>query len=275
MKKMSIEEVQSVCFELLKHVDAFCKEKKIAYFLDGGTLIGAARHGGFIPWDDDLDIIMPRPDYERFVNEYEDSDQYRLYAPFRHSCYRTHARLCEMKRTFFGQEAAVWTLENPGVGIDILPLDGAPDSKEEYDKVLEHLRNLQAGIFEYRRKRWRKFRKTPMGFLKDCIHFAGFLFRLPRRDSYITRNVAEIERIRRALPYETATLCGYPVVEGRAKYLRKDWYSSAIEMDFCGEKFPVPVGYDERLTAEYGDWRTPPPVSQRSGHKSWKMWWRD
>lgn len=277
MKKMSVQEIQEVGLDVLRHIDGFCKEHRISYFLDSGTLLGAARHGGFIPWDDDVDILVPRPDYDRFVREYQDSERYKLYAPTRHNCFLSYARLCEMQRTFFQQENA-WTREAPGVGVDIFPLDGAPDSREEYDNVLAKLRNLQTDVFALRARRtqWRKFRKTPAGFLKDCLHFAAFLFRRCLRGRFIRKKLAEIDRLRRKWPYETATLCGYAVLQGKVKYLPKAWFAKSLEMEFCGEKFPVPVGYDERLTAEYGDWRTPIPESERGGHSGLQsMWWRD
>ena len=74
MTEMTIEEIQKVSLEILRHIDSFCREHNIQYFLDSGTLIGAARHKGFIPWDDDMDIRMPRPDYERFISEFVDEN---------------------------------------------------------------------------------------------------------------------------------------------------------------------------------------------------------
>ena len=66
MKEMSLREVQLGCFEILKDVHVFCVSNNIRYSLAYGTLLGAIRHKGFIPWDDDIDIIMPKPDYDRF-----------------------------------------------------------------------------------------------------------------------------------------------------------------------------------------------------------------
>ena len=70
MKQIFIEEMRKLQISILLYVHDFCKENNIRYSLSGGTLLGAVRHKGYIPWDDDIDIMMPRPDYERFVNEF-------------------------------------------------------------------------------------------------------------------------------------------------------------------------------------------------------------
>ena len=71
MKEMTIQEIQQVTLEILKDVHEFCVDNNIRYSLSGGTLLGAIRHNGFIPWDDDADIQLPRPDYDRFIRTYQ------------------------------------------------------------------------------------------------------------------------------------------------------------------------------------------------------------
>ena len=78
MRKMTLQEIQTVNLELMKDIHAFCVKNNIHYSLAYGSLIGAVRHKGFIPWDDDIDIMMPRPDFERFSHEYKSEKGYRL-----------------------------------------------------------------------------------------------------------------------------------------------------------------------------------------------------
>ena len=280
MKKMEIREIQAVTLEILRNIDKFCRERGIRYFLDSGTLLGAARHGGFIPWDDDADLVMPRPDYERFISEYVDSDEYRLYSPSRQNCFLPYSRLCEMKRTYFKQ-VSIWTREEPGVGIDIIPLDGAPDSVEEYDKLSEKIVKLRNRVWGLRsiisKRAGFHFRRTLWGFAKDCVHFLVRKIRELNPEFFIRRNLLKFRQLRLKYPYDISNNCFYIVVNyGRRKYWRKEWFADVAYLDFCGEKYPVPIGWEMRLRTEYGDWKTPPPESERVGHESCQtMWWRD
>ena len=279
MRKMDIREIQDISLEMLRHIDEFCRNHGIRYFLDSGTLLGAARSGKFILWDDDADIVMPRPDYDRFVREYEDTEKFRLFAPSRGNCYLHYARLCEMEKTYFKQKLR-WTFEDPGVGVDILPMDGAPDSLEEYDKFQALIVKVRNKIWKLRqvisKKTW-ALRSDWFGFTKDCAHWAIWVF-LRINFSWMMRlNLWRIRRLRLKYPYETSAHCFYiAVITGRKKYWHHDWFADVDYLDLCGEKFPAPAGYDERLTAEYGDWRTPPPESSRLSHEcNQTMWWRD
>ena len=80
MREMTLEEIQQVSLEILKDVHRFCVENDIKYSLCYGTLLGAIRHNGFIPWDDDIDIMMPRPEYDRFIRLYQSEKGYKLFA---------------------------------------------------------------------------------------------------------------------------------------------------------------------------------------------------
>ncbi len=280
MRPMSVKEVQEVSLEILKRLDAFCRERGIRYFLDSGTLLGAARHKGFIPWDDDADVVMPRPDYERFVKEFPDSGEYKLFSPSRGNCFVPYSRLCEMRRTYFKQES-LWTYEAPGVGVDVIPMDGAPDDPEEFDRTVERIKKPRAVL-------WRirycispisspRFRKRPFGFAKDVVHFLKWAWDRASFSRLLRRSMDEIRRIRLLRDYEKCDRCYYiAVTVGRGKYWRREWFDKSVEMDFCGCTFLAPAGYDERLTAEYGDWRTPPSKADRMTHeRDQKMMWRE
>lgn len=277
MKAMTVEEIQDVSLRMLKHIKEFCAEHKIRWWLSDGTLLGAIRHHGFIPWDDDTDISMPRPDYDRFLKEYVDSEKYKLYAPERGNSYMTFARVCEMKETQMSSKA-LWTYERPGVCIDILPLDGCSSDEKEYLDSATQIVEARKRLIAYRRSFSPiTFRHSPMGFAKDVVHAVGNLLRrltIQWAAPSFTRKIREIRtRFDYASSVHCTTVIGWSNL--RKRWLKR-WFETLVEVDFCGERFPVPVGYDGRLTAEYGDYMTPPPKSEQMVHAGWQtMWWRN
>lgn len=278
MRAMTTKEIQDVGFEVLKHIDSFCKEHGIQYFLDSGTLLGAARHEGFIPWDDDIDIRMPRPDYERFIREFIDSDKFKLYSPSRGNSYLTYARVCEMQATFFKQTSP-WTDESPGLGVDVFPLDGASDSLDEYLALAPKVCKAISQVYWLRSLQnfRRKFRGDVYGFLKDTVHcVVEGLAKLNLR-YLLKRSIRKVEHLRQIYKYGQTMHCFSSILTmtERGRW-ETEWFSDVVYLNLCGEKFPAPIGWEQRLTAEYGDWRTPPPESERIGHAAYQtMYWRD
>ena len=122
MDELSLQELKDIEFNLLKEFRAFCNENGIRFFLAYGTLLGAIRYKGFIPWDDDIDVLVPREDYNKLIRIFRDSDKYRLYSFERNQKYGyPFAKLCDMstrKIEFYFEP-----LVDYGVDIDIFPLD--------------------------------------------------------------------------------------------------------------------------------------------------------
>ena len=107
VKVLTLKEIQTESLGILKDIHSFCIKHDIKYSVVGGTLLGAVRHQGFIPWDDDIDLMMPREDYERFCRIYC-SEQYRLFSCHNdRSCKIAYARVCDMNRTLVLEQA--WT----------------------------------------------------------------------------------------------------------------------------------------------------------------------
>lgn len=98
---MTLKEIQNVSLDILKDLHKFCVENNINYTLCGGTLLGAIRHNGFIPWDDDVDVAMPRPDYERFIKEFHSEKGYILKArgASDDDTFMAYARICDIEKT--------------------------------------------------------------------------------------------------------------------------------------------------------------------------------
>ena len=278
MVRMTINEIQSISFDILKHVNSFCQQRHLTYFLDSGTLLGAAREKGFIPWDDDVDIMMPRPEYDKFEREFVDSDEYKLYSYGRGNSYLPYMRVCDMKKTFFGQHV-LWTRDSPGVGIDIFPLDGAPSSPEQYALLAEKIGRAINKIIRLRVAITgrRAFRRSVFGFTKDYLHWMADLYLKCTFRAKIDRAFKELNDLRVSNDYRRSENCFHLLIPGRLRrYWKRSWFEQTEWLDFCGYKLPAPIGYAERLSAEYGDWNTPPPASERMGHATNQtMYWRD
>lgn len=276
MKKMTTEEVQRVNLEILCHLKEFCAEHKIKWWLSDGTLLGAVRHHGFIPWDDDADISMPREDYDRFIREYKNNETYHLYAPELHNCYLNYARLCEMKRTFFGQHLR-WTFDEPGIGIDILPLDGCPDEYEKYVRFASILVDNRRTILRLRHSfSSLSYRLSPLGFIKDVCHNLRKIIDRVGVKSRLERLLAKDIRVRTMYGLNEHEHCSHVLgVTDDRKFWRTEWFVDTKLTDFCGVEMPIPVGYEGRLRSEYGDYLKLPPESERVDHALQQtMFWK-
>lgn len=267
MRVMRIDEIHAVNLEILRHVKAFCQQHGIRWFLSDGTLIGAVREHGFIPWDDDVDITMPRPDYDRFIREYRDSPRFKLYAHERGNALLSYARLCEMERTVF-KSTLPWTVESPGVGIDVFPIDGCSTDEKKHEENYWRIIRLRNRLLWWRTiMRKSGVRLNFAGFVKDIVHILMHSL-LPFFSPYIRRLPARIRKLRLEYGFESSEYCFSALIDEpcRLKRWRREWFDTAIEWEFCGERFPIPVGYDGRLRTEYGDYMTPPPALSRTTH---------
>ena len=288
MKEMTLDEIHAVNLIVLKEIDRFCREKNIRYGLAYGTLIGAIRHKGFIPWDDDSDIVMPREDYDRFVKEYVDSDKFRLYAPEKHNSWLPYGRLCEMKDTFFGQKSP-WTKEKPGIGVDIFPMEDTYDDPQMHAKIINKFCELRSATLRARYthvimpdRDIPSIRKTLIENFK-CL--CRIIIRGPKRviKSLFADKISNetIYNFLSAINNHSITNSSYCsnlrcVVYTDKERIKKDWIQTYKPTEFCGEELMIPVASHEILTNYYGDYMKLPPESDRRVHtKNQIMYWRD
>lgn len=161
-KELSLSEQQEILLEIMKDIDSFCRANGIRYSLSDGTMLGAVRHGGFIPWDDDADLCMPREDFDKFVKTYK-SDKYHLLL-------NTHT---EEEVFFYGfakindpstfGATSYRNLSKYGVAVDIFPLEPVPEDEKERAKYTHKIRSLHNRLYH-------RHRKDPISIIKSYRH---------------------------------------------------------------------------------------------------------
>ncbi len=274
MREMTLKDVQNVSLDILKDVHEFCVENDIKYTLFSGTLIGAIRHHGFIPWDDDLDIAFTRPEYEKFVKSYHSKRGYKLFARERQGkdVYIAYARVCEMEKTFVDDSHWPWTKEKKGIWIDVFPLDGADEDIEKarlfskknhkvwkYGIYLRHLHTTY-------RKQW------PLRF--KLFWIVGHLLYLHKYTKIWDKHITLCKTIpfNEAKCYSHWAWAGW----GMREYYKTSAFSDYLLVPFEDGQFYVMKGYDGALRAKYGDFMTLPPVEDRTpSHSGYKYYWKE
>lgn len=250
------KKIWTVLLDLMIEFDSLCKRHGFTYFLEAGSLLGAIRHKGFIPWDDDVDVLMPRDDYNRFVNlSNEFKYPYFLQTPYTDEGYfYSFAKIRNSNTTALNQMFAFQKF-NHGMWLSIFPIDNwsVEGGEERYAKIKE----LNIDNSTYMRI------SNPFLSEKDK----------ERVNNYCGRNpfdtIKELDRIAQEcnkVPTTYVTVGSTAVIS----YSRKLWYaedfSEAIDWDFEGFKFPIPVGYDRFLKIMYGDYMKLPPIEERGKH---------
>lgn len=248
--------------DLLFVFTELCRKHGLKYYAANGTLLGAVRHHGFIPWDDDVDVMMPRPDYEKFLKAAADelSFPYLLHLTDTEGIYRkNYARLRNCNTTALTE--ADWGRSScQGIFIDIFPMDLRPVSDTAWflQKCSLRLQDILIWIYVYHFSPNRLFdliENIIWRIMKVTVKASGYLRMLKRYERTRTR-------------YNNSGSDTYYVeVHGLNFYLYPaEYFRDSLNMDFNGISLCVPSGYKEILTGLYGDYSTLPPVSKRGQH---------
>lgn len=247
----AMKQVWAVELDLLCEFDRVCKKLGLRYFLDSGTLLGAVRDGRFIPWDDDIDVIMLREDYDRLTalgpaefkepmflqNAYTDIDYRRGLSQLRRS-----------DTTFILEREVEKRLPfNQGICIDIFVLDGlAPEGEVE-----RHFAEKQA------------VRKQIGDLAKQPGHDPMAVRKLFRQYDGICKRYADAELL--------DTVMWKPDTQ-KLVYVKREWFSKSVELEFEGHLFPAPIGYHEVMAQYYGpDYMTPRTLPSDHGGVIWDV----
>lgn len=281
MKKITtLEELHKIELDMFLDVVKFCDDNNITYYLSGGTLIGAIRHGGFIPWDDDIDLMMPRKDFEKFCRTYT-NDRYKALRDGVFLGGNVLDTYTYMEFTFHEIE------EHKCIYMDIFPIDGWPDSrilqwiftilkelliycyvasKAESNKSTRY-NNIDAGILNWK-KHIRNIGKTVITLILGKTNDRLWYKLLDRCALFFNCDKAK---------YWGVILTGAHHKCGIAEVLPKESFDKdkKIKVKFEGYDVYIPYGYDTYLKQLYGDYMQMPPEDKRKSHHEFKAYWRN
>ncbi len=258
MKELTLKEIQQHSLKVLLHVHEFCVAHDIHYTLAYGTLIGAVRHKGFIPWDDDIDIIMTRENFERFVMEYESSEDFKLVAPHDKKSYIAFARVCDNKDTLVACRTP-WSAYTTGVWVDIFPMDAIDDDenrhKARYEKIHKQWAQLAIprGAKSSFSKQW-GLKGNLKILAKKLLSLNGCGVR-----KQVEAFLAEIQD----KTYANSSHCAQLACCDEWGFYEKKDFEEYTTLEFEGHQLMVIKEYDKVLRILYGDYMQLPPESSR------------
>ena len=267
-KIMSTEDKQQASLSALLYLDRFCRENNLRYYLAYGTLIGAVRHKGFIPWDDDVDIHIPRPDYEKLLTRFEDpTGNFKLISCFNDKEYNIpYAKIQNMNTARVLNKGK---LDHQGIGIDLFPLDGLPEDLQYAEKAFSRANEKWLKVAN----RLERFRVIwPHSVLDYCKMLTG---KTAFAVGYISKAVQKFSKGMFDCEYEdsdkVATVVG--IYSNRLTVFDRDWFEPC-ELEFEGYKLVCPKNYHEILTASYGDYMKLPPEGERISTHTDRFAWK-
>ncbi len=270
-QKLTLIQVQNAALEILKEISHICEENNLRYFLTYGTLIGAVRNGGIIPWDDDIDIMMPRPDYnklvEYFIKNRKKLQPLELFDNTINSKYpHIIGRVSDNRfRLNFANEKDYGI----GVFVDIYPLDGVGDNYKRAVKLIKKTKKLASFCFLTSRKHYK--RDNTQSLLKMIIKFPAYVIaKINGNKHYITK----LNKYSDMFDYDSSKYVAclvWPV--GKKNGLDRDVFERELfntkTIMFEDALFNIPVGYDKFLTVTYGNYMEPLPEKDRKTHHTY------
>lgn len=267
MSGVFLNELHNYHLEALRAFIAFCEKNELTYFAIGGTLLGAVRHKGFIPWDDDVDIAMPREDYDRFLSLAKEFPEPFVVEEFRYNReFLSYFAKIHNKEVRLLETVTDETDKRMGYLIDVMPLDGTPNHgavrKVYYAKTmllrfLWGTANVNHGILTSRPK-WEQ------NVLKVCRMLR--LYKIITKDWVYHRLDALFHKQSVKNAGQIGTIMGAYKTKEIVPAEQFGIYEDAVYLDFEDIKLRVPKQYDAYLTHMYGEYKNLPPENERKVH---------
>jgi len=255
LKQLSNEEVRKIQLEITVYLQDLCEKNGLNFYMTGGTLLGAVRHQGYIPWDDDVDITIPMPDYKKLIDLLIEDNNYDVYTVYNDpdNCSCFYMRLIDRKTIM--KSWGYPFLTSTGVNVDVFPLIGMPNKADERMIFFNRLRNLNA-----------RMTNTFIEYPENPVHIVTYRKQL--RDEII--NMTEL------YDFYQSEMGGYIL----SKYWERDImpvsiYEGKIKMKFEEFMLTAPIGYDEYLQRIFGEYMKLPSEKEQYVTHNYRVFWKE
>lgn len=275
MRRMTLHEVQSVNLKIMKDIHFFCVEHGIRYSLAYGSLIGAVRHKGFIPWDDDIDIMMPRPDFEVFSKSFVSKSGYTLSSVYDKDTYINYTRVYDNADTLVISPAKAGRKE-VGVWVDVYPIDGIPDdevmARQQFVEIRKYSQRVMATRFIFRKLAsgalLQKF-KSGIKYLRNVILWKGNMQQWHNSIIDLCKMVRFGDTSRCS-----SLVCMEANRDDRQEIFPTSSFLQYQLVPFEKEHFYIVSDYDTVLKTIFGDYMSLPPKDKQVSHiiKKWDFY---
>ena len=268
-KKISLEEIHKIELDIMDYIHNICEENQIRYYLVGGTLIGAIRHKGFIPWDDDMDIDMPRKDYERFkqVLKENPSEQFFFLNEDTEKNYFSFGKMIDTRTRLIEKDKDIQP-PNMGVYIDIFPVDGAPGDEMDAHKHYKAVKRINKLRIQY------AYKKAPYTTNIVRWFYRCLVWRISRIFGIRWINKKEKSLLNKYIFDESKKVCNYFGAYGEREIIPITFFGERCLTEFEGRQYYITKNYDEFLRKMYGDYMKLPPVEERVSRHDTEVYWK-
>ncbi len=265
-----VKEIQSILLDALRYFKDICKKNNLRYFLSNGTLIGAVKYKTFVPWDDDVDILMPREDYDKLLSLTNiDNGRYKLISPKTTPNWRsTYAKLTDTTTVL--EEVGFDLGLEIGISIDIFPIDKwcyckcrAKWQAFYCDLLKRFLIFANAEYFQTDKNGIKRF------VLKSMYNF-GKAIGSERLQNKIIKKAEKSKKYK-----DKYVGCVIWTCHSTTEVLPKEVFEKEEYATFCGDEYPIPTGYKQYLSNLYGNWQEELPLEKQKSNHNIKAWWKN